>query len=78
MGSRDDLAQRLTMDFVERTGYEYVSEDAWKKMNQTGTIKEWCEDNDVAYVEVESATRWGSDWKNQKNAIISAIKYHYG
>ncbi|MDA1060973.1 MAG: M14 family zinc carboxypeptidase [bacterium] len=78
MGSRDDLAQKLTLDFVEKTGYKYVPEESWRKMGQTGTIKEWCEENGVSYIEIESATRFGSDWKNQKSAIIGAIKYHYG
>ncbi len=78
MGNNNKLSQALVRDFVDKTGYRYVDDEEWRCFNQTGTIKRWCENHDVAYVEVESSTRWGSDWQNQKDAIISAIKYHYG
>jgi predicted deacylase len=78
MGSKDEMAQKLTEDFVSKCGYRLVEEDEWVDMNQTGTIKDWCEDHKIAYIEIESLSRWGSDWQNQREAIISAIKYHYG
>lgn len=78
MGNLNHLSKELVRDFVKKSGYRYVSDDEWRKMQQTGTIKEWCEDNNIAYIEVESSVRYGSDWKNQKDAIISAIRYHYG
>jgi hypothetical protein len=78
MGGSDALSQKLTKNFINKTGYKYVTEESWKNMKQTGTLKEWCENNGVAYIEVESSTRYGSDWKNQKNAIIGAINNHHG
>lgn len=78
MGSCDKLAQTLTRNFVEKSAYRYIDDEQWRRMQQTGTLKEWCEKKGIAYIEVESSTRWGSDWKNQKDAIISALKYHYG
>lgn len=78
MGNLNKLSQELVKDFVNKTGYRYVSHEEWKKMKQTGTVKEWCEDNNIAYVEVESSVRYGSDWKKQKDAIIGAIRYYYG
>jgi predicted deacylase len=78
MGSIDEMAQKLTKDFVDKCGYRYVSEDEWIEMNQTGTIKDWCEEHKISYIEIESASRWSSDWQNQAPAIIGAIKYHYG
>ncbi|MFA6992016.1 MAG: M14 family zinc carboxypeptidase [Candidatus Gracilibacteria bacterium] len=78
MGSKDNLAQKLTRDYAQKTGYKYISEEHWKSMKQTGTLKEWCENNNVSYVEVESGTRYGSDWKNQKNAIIEALNNYHG
>ena len=78
MGNQNALSQKLVKDFVGKTGYKYVSEEDWRKLGQTGTIKEWCDESAIAYVEVEAATRYGSDWKNQKDAIIGALKYHYG
>lgn len=78
MGNLNKLSQELVKDFVNKTGYRYVSHEEWKKMKQTGTVKQWCEDNNIAYIEVEGSTRYGSDWKKQKDAIIGAIRYYYG
>lgn len=78
MGNRNELSQRLVQDFVAKSGFKYISEEDWRKLGQTGTIKEWCDENEVAYVEIEAGSRYGSDWKTQKDAIIGALKYHYG
>jgi len=73
MGNNNELSQKLVKDYVENTGYNYVSDEKWEELKQTGTIKEWCDDNEIAYVEVEASTRWGSDWENQKSAIKNAM-----
>ena len=69
MPMKDELSQRLVKDFAAKSDFRYVSEDAWRKLGQTGTIKEWCDENEIAYVEVEASSRYGSDWKNQKDAL---------
>lgn len=78
MGNLHELSQKLTKDFAEKTGYKYVSDEDWKKVEQTGTLKEWCDENNIAYVEVEGASRYGSDYRRQKNALINALKYFHG
>lgn len=77
-GSKDRLAQELVKDFAKKSGYRYVSDEDWSKLHLTGTMKEWCEEKGLSYVEVECGSRWASGWEDQREAIISAIKYHYG
>jgi hypothetical protein len=73
MGNNNEVSQKLTKIYCQKTGFRYISDDEWKKLKQTGTAKEWCEMNNIAYIEVECSNRWGSDWRRQKEAIISII-----
>lgn len=75
MGNNNALSQNLVKLYCEKTGYRLVSDKEWQKMDQTGTAKEWCEIDNIAYVEVEGSSRWGSDWKNQKCAIEATLEY---
>ncbi len=78
IGGKNKLAERLVKEFTDRTKLQQLQEAQWKLRNETGTLKEWCDENNVAYIGIGSHSRYGSEWKNQKNAIINAIKYHYG
>ncbi len=73
MGNNSQLSQKLVKLYCQKTGFRYVSDEEWKTMNQTGTAKEWCEINNIAYIEVEGSTRWGTDWEKQREAIIATI-----
>jgi hypothetical protein len=74
MGNKNELSQNLVKLYSEKTGFRFIPDEEWQKMDQTGTAKEWCEINNIAYIEVESSTRWGSDWKVQKDAIIATLQ----
>lgn len=76
--SKDRLARDLVKDFVKWTGYRYAENASEVETVGTGTLREWCEVSGVSYVEVESRSRWASDWDHLKSAIIKGIKYHYG
>jgi hypothetical protein len=73
MGNKNETSQKLTKIYSKKTGFRYISDNKWKLLKQTGTAKEWCEVNKIAYVEVEGSARWGSDWKKQKPALIATI-----
>lgn len=75
MGNKNDLSQKITKIFCEKTDFKYVSNKEWAVLKQTGTAKEWCDIHKIAYVEVEGSTRWGSDWKKQKNAIRLTLEF---
>lgn len=74
MGNRLNKSQELIKIFSEKSGFRLVNDEEWKSLNQTGTLKEWCEINNIIYLEPEGTTRWGNDWSNQKDAIISTIQ----
>ncbi len=75
MGNKNELSQKLVKLYSQKTGFRFVSDEEWQKMEQTGTAKEWCEINSIAYVEVEGSSRWGNDWKKQKDAIRATFEY---
>lgn len=73
MPNSSELAKKLAKSYSDKTGFRLIHADHWKELEQTGTAAEWCDINNVAYIEIEGSTRWGSDWKRQKEAIISTI-----
>ena len=40
MGNCNEMSEKLVHDYVEKTGYRYVSEEEWKRLNQTGTVRD--------------------------------------
>lgn len=73
MANKQPLARKIAKLFSEKTGFRLSTDKEWEDLKQTGTARGWCEENGVAYVEVEASTRWGSDWNNQKSGLIAAI-----
>lgn len=73
MGNNLNLSQDLIKIYSKKCGFRIIDDKGWVKLEQTGTLKEWCEINNIVYIETEGSTRWGSDWKIQKDAIISTI-----
>lgn len=72
-GNKNALSQKITRLYGEKAGFRYVNEDEWKTLGQTGTSKEWCEQNNIAQIEIEGSTRWGCDWNRQKGAIEAVL-----
>ncbi len=77
MGNKNKLSQKLSKIYSKKTGFRHMSDEDWAVLKQTGTAKEWCDLHDIAYIEVEGSTRWGSDWKKQKRAIEATIHAIY-
>ncbi len=73
MANKQPLARMIAKLFSEKTGYRLSSDKEWEELKQTGTAREWCEENGVSYVEIEAATRWGSDWDNQKSGLSAVV-----
>ncbi len=59
--------------FSDKTGFKLISEEEWKKFEQTGTAKEWCDEHAIKYLEIEAPTRWGSAWNLIKPGIESVL-----
>ncbi len=73
MGNKVHPSQKLVEIYAKKCKFKIFSEEEWTKLEQSGTLKEWCEENSVAYVEIEGSTRWGSDWKIQKPAVEATL-----
>lgn len=73
MGNNNPLSQKLTHIYAQKTGFHYVSEEDWAKLQQSGTAKEWCDLQNIAYIEIEGSTRYGADWGRQRAAIEATI-----
>lgn len=72
-GNKNDISQKLTKIYAKTTWFRLIDEENWEKLNQSGTAKEWCEINNIAYIEVEGSTRYWSDWGRQKSAIEATL-----
>ncbi len=75
LAGKTELSQRIMNMYAKETGYKILPEEEWLNLRQTGTFKEWCDERSISFLEVEGATRWGSDWKRQKNALIESLGY---
>lgn len=72
--SNDELARKLAEIFASESGYKLHSESDWQNFKQTGTAKEWCDKQNVTYLEIEGSNRWSSDWPALKTAFEKTIK----
>lgn len=73
MANANQRAQELAKIYSEKTGFRFLKVGHWKELKQTGTAAEWCDLNNIAYIEIEGSTRWGSDWKTQKEALKATL-----
>lgn len=73
MPNSSKLAKKMAKIYADKTGFRIVKSDHWKELQQTGTAAEWCDIHGISYVEIEGSTRWGSDWRIQKEAMIESI-----
>lgn len=71
-------APALADIYSDVSGYRRESNEEWMRADRTGTLKEWCEINEFAFLEIEGRSRWSSDWSNQKTAIEKILDYLIG
>lgn len=73
--SNDTHAQQLAAMYSATTHYRLIPEQEWKNLAQTGTLKEWCEEHALTYLEIETSNRYTSDWRINKKAIITILQH---
>ncbi len=74
MGNSLPLAQLLAQLFCRTAGFRFTTLKEWDELKETGTAKEWTEQQQLAYVEIEATARWGSDWQRQKAGLKAVLK----
>ena len=74
MPGHDELSQKLARAYAQKANFRLVTEGEIANLKQTGTARDWCEENNISYIEVEASQRYGSDWQRQKEAIKLIFK----
>ena len=74
MGSNDLLGEKLAKIFSQNTGYKLITHEDWLGLKQTGTAKEWCDSNNITYLEIEGRDRWSADWAAQKSGLEAVFR----
>lgn len=67
-------AEELWKRYSEKSGYRIFTRserDNMPEYQKTGHIMTWWEENDVDVVEIELHSRWGSEWSDNKIALLS-------
>lgn len=75
VGNPVSPAIEIAKSFSKAAGYRYISPEEWLEFGQKGSSYEWCTQNNVAILEIEGSSRWGSDWPRQKEAIKQSFDY---
>jgi predicted deacylase len=75
MPNKNPLANTLAQIYARESRFKFFPEKEWHTLKQTGTAKEWCDANNIAFLEIEGSTRWGSDWHIQKHAIQATLNH---
>ena len=73
MWNKTELSQNIAKIYSKNTWFKLLDEEYWKTLKQTWTAKEWCDENDITYIEIEWSSRYWSDWSIQKDAIIETL-----
>ncbi len=68
---------KKVQEYSKLSWYRIYSDDEWSnliKEQKTWHSIVWAEENKIDMIEVELKTRWGSEWKRNKNALINSLK----
>ena len=69
MWNNSEFSQKIAKTYSKKTWFKYLSNEYWEKLKQTWTAKEWCDENNISYIEVEGSNIYWSDWNVQREAI---------
>jgi predicted deacylase len=75
ISNRNIFAKEITQIYAQNSGFRLLGPECNYDRDFSGWLGEWCDQQDIAYIEVESSTRWGSDWEKQKKAIELSLNY---
>lgn len=73
MWNDNELSEKIAKIYSKKTKFKYLNNTYWEKLKQTWTAKEWCDENNISYIEVEGSNRYWSDWQIQKDAIKETL-----
>ncbi|OGI25337.1 MAG: hypothetical protein A3J76_02110 [Candidatus Moranbacteria bacterium RBG_13_45_13] len=75
ISNSNSFAKEIGKIYAQNSGFRLLGPECNYNRDFSGWMGEWCDLQDIAYIEIEGSTRWGSDWKKQKKAIEASLKY---
>ncbi len=74
---KDYSLEKKVRDYSKFSKYRVFSEVEWKALKKklkTGHMMSWAKENEIQVIEVETNTRWWSEWRRNKGALINSLK----
>lgn len=75
ISNSNSFAKEIAKIYAEYSGFRPLGPECNYNRDFSGWMGEWCDLQDIAYIEIEGSSRWGSDWKKQRKAIEASLKY---
>ncbi len=69
--------QERVKSYSEYSRYRMFSDLEWKELKKdfkTGHIMKRAKENNIQVIEVETSTRWSSEWRRNKMALVKSLK----
>ncbi len=76
-GKWTQLVHKKVRDYSQKSWYRVFQDeefDSLEKRQKTGQIMVWAEEKKIDVIEVEMRTRWWSEWKANKEALLSSLQ----
>lgn len=67
------FAKEIGHIYAQNSGFRLLGPECNYSRDFSGWMGEWCDKQDIAYIEIEGSTRWGSDWKKQRQALEASL-----
>ena len=66
-----------TKEYLINSPYRLFSEKEWNSLREwqkTGHWTVWWIENNIDFIEIETKTRWWSEWKQNKKALLNSLE----
>ncbi len=72
-----EKVNKKVQEYSKLSKYRIFTDTEWDNLSEeqkTWNSMTWAEENKIDTIEVELKTRWGSEWKRNKKALINSLK----
>ena len=69
--------EKKVQSYSEKSWYRIFTDSEWEDLQleqKTGHMMMWAEEKWIDVIEIETRTRWWSEWKQNKKALIESVK----
>ncbi|NDK08915.1 hypothetical protein EOM39_06790 [Candidatus Gracilibacteria bacterium] len=75
-GKGSNQVTKKVQEYSKISGYRIFTDTEWLNLSEeqkTGNSMTWAEENNIDIIEIELKTRWGSEWKRNKDSLINSL-----